>query len=77
MRGGAILIGFLVCCAAVMAQQARSSLSSRATKLHRAQLIKALSRYEIDLTPPIEPTTADDAAYFLREFFVRAGIAGG
>lgn len=44
------------------------------TVFTRAQLEQALRRYDISLAPPIERTTADDAAYFLREFLFGQGF---
>jgi len=44
------------------------------TLFTRAQLEQALRRYDISLAPPIERTTADDAAYFLREFLFGQGF---
>ncbi len=44
------------------------------TLFSRAQLINALRRYDISLQPPIEATTADDAAFFLREFLFGQGL---
>lgn len=61
-------------CAAAAAQQAREFVFEGNESYTRAQLVKALSRYEIDLAPPIEATTADDAAYFLREFLFGQGL---
>ncbi len=39
-----------------------------------AQLARALRRYDIVPTPPVDRPTADDAAYFLREFLNREGF---
>lgn len=44
------------------------------TVFTREQLQRALRRYDISLLPPIERTTADDAAYFLREFLFGQGF---
>ncbi len=74
MKRGLALLSFLVWCAAAMAQQATEFVFEGNETYTRAQLIHALNRYEIDLTPPIEPTTADDAAYFLREFLFEQGL---
>lgn len=39
-----------------------------------AQLVQALARYDVVLAPESDITTADDAAYFLREFYFRQGF---
>lgn len=60
--------------ASVCAQDAREFFFEGETMFTREQMVRALNRYDIRLDPPIEATTADDAAYFLREFFHNEGF---
>jgi len=69
-----VLAGILLQAGGGTAQAASDFTFQGATRFTRAELVRALRRYDISLTAPIEATTADDAAYFLREFLFGQGF---
>jgi len=77
MRG--ILLGAVGCVLLASAewlpaQTAAGFSFAGETTFTRARLEQALRRFDISLASPIEATTADDAAYFLREFLFGQGF---
>lgn len=74
MRGILIALILLVLIPSAPAQQAETLSFEGNTLFTEAQLQKALRRFDISTTPPIDATTADDAAYFLREFLFGQGL---
>lgn len=74
MRWGWSLFIFLAAATMLWAQSAQTVVFEGGEHFTDAQLQKALRRFDISMTPPIEATTADDAAYFLREFLYGQGL---
>jgi len=69
-----VATGIILLAGAADARNAGDFSFEGETVFTRAEFIRALRRYDISLDPPIEPTTADDAAYFLREFLFGQGF---
>lgn len=75
MRRLPIALSFvLFICGAASARNVEGVRFEGSESFSDAQLARALRRYDIVLTPPVDRPTADDAAYFLREFLNREGF---
>lgn len=74
MRGGLAFLLILLATGSLWAQTAQTFSFEGSTLFKEPELKKALRRFDISMTPPIEATTADDAAYFLREFLYGQGL---
>ncbi len=74
MRGALLILLSLTMATGLFAQQAETLSFEGNTLFTEAQLLKALRRFDISTTPPLDATTADDAAYFLREFLFGQGL---
>ena len=69
-----VATGIILLADPARAQNAGDFSFEGGTVFTRAELVRALRRYDLSLDPPIEATTADDAAYFLREFLFGQGF---
>lgn len=73
-RTGALLLALVVSGIPWAGSRAADWIFEGNTAFSSVRLLQALARYDVVLSPANDITTADDAAFYLREFYFRQGF---